>query len=380
MEKLLNSGLIELFENQKSGLVWIDRKQNVRYANTQAKKLMGSALGARLCDSALMRAAAETMAGCGPRTVGTPGAIAKSGIGARELQCRVINGLSREDAFILLQDSNATDPADDLDDLMHIIRTDLHVPLQRIEQALCVARDADSDGHSIDTLVNQVGELAQVARNLADLATVWAAGPMRSDDRIELMKLIQQAWAKVQPLAIDRNVKLRFRTPVPGNDLAALYGSELWLHRLFLECLESAVRASRFGSTLEILHRQQGSRATLVFRDCGAFASREMAADTIELQAGKTPYQTKSGSLRPSARERVSLKLCQHIVTMHGGQLREEDEDGLRNFLIELPTGAPHNQQHSQLDMAQAQQYARDLSELLARSRDRAGPGIKNPS
>jgi hypothetical protein len=56
-------------------------------------------------------------------------------------------------------------------------------------------------------------------------------------------------------------------------------------------------------------------------------------------------------------------------VTLHGGRLREEMEDGLRNFLIDLPTGAPHRSDSAQLDIAQAQRYARDLAALMARAR-----------
>jgi hypothetical protein len=61
-------------------------------------------------------------------------------------------------------------------------------------------------------------------------------------------------------------------------------------------------------------------------------------------------------------------------VSLHGGQLREEEEGGLRNFLIDLPTGAPHRNDHSQLDVAQAQQYARDLAALMSRARTHGMP------
>jgi CheY-like chemotaxis protein len=75
-----------------------------------------------------------------------------------------------------------------------------------------------------------------------------------------------------------------------------------------------------------------------------------------------------------SARDQIGLKLCRHIVSLHGGQLREEEEDGVRNFLIELPTGAPHRNDQSQLDVAQAQRYATDLAALMSRARTHGKP------
>ena len=38
---------------------------------------------------------------------------------------------------------------------------------------------------------------------------------------------------------------------------------------------------------------------------------------------------------------------------------------------VELPIGAPHRQEHTELDIAQAQIYARDLAALMTRSRKR---------
>ena len=79
---------------------------------------------------------------------------------------------------------------------------------------------------------------------------------------------------------------------------------------------------------------------------------------------------TEPAARRLRANDHIGLKLCQHIVSLHGGQLREENEDGLRNFLIDLPTGAPHrNTEQSQIDVAQAERYAADLAALIARAR-----------
>ena len=115
-------------------------------------------------------------------------------------------------------------------------------------------------------------------------------------------------------------------------------------------------------SGLDIDYRQLGPRALIVFRDCGAFAGA--SAGAVELGRDKTaPVQ------RPDASAQIGFKLCQHIVALHGGRLREEMEDGLRNFLIDLPTGAPHRNDAAQLDIAQAQHYARDLAALMARAR-----------
>ena len=58
----------------------------------------------------------------------------------------------------------------------------------------------------------------------------------------------------------------------------------------------------------------------------------------------------------------------------HGGLLREEkDADGLRNFLIDLPTGAPgRDVDVTALNAEQVQRYAADLAALMSRRRKAA--------
>ncbi len=364
----MHSSLAELLENMKSGLLWVQRDGVVRYANGTASVRTGLVPGRKLYDPDLSKAVAATVAGQAPRAVS---AIAASGTGHQagvptELNCRVLPGLARDDAFVLIADDGGDGSA--YDNLMQVIRSDLRDPLAATAKALQVARP-HGGGHETDALVDTVAELTRVLDKLVDMAELWGSGALFATDRIELWPLLQSVWAEIEPMAIDRSVKVRFRAQGDAGSLATLYGSEHWLRRVFLECLESAVRSGRPGVTLEIEHRQMGPRALIVFRDCGVFASRQ--SDAIELPHA-TPARGKAAPApRRDARDQIGFKLCQHIVSLHGGALREEDEDGVSHFLIDLPTGAPHRDDHTQLDIAQAQQYARDLAALMARARNR---------
>lgn len=356
----MHASLAELLENLKPGLLWVQRDGLVRYANADACARTGLAAGRKLYDPDLARAVAAAVVGQVPRTVS---AVAAGSGGPAQLACRVLPGLARDDAFVLID----AGPADgsSFDNLMQVIRSDLRDPLRQAAQAVTLAQQPDADHHALDALTDGVQELLRVLDKLVDLADLWGSGALLANDRIELWPLLQAVWAELEPVALQRQVKVRFRAHGEARDLATLYGSEHWLRRVFLECLESAVAGSRPGTTLEIEHRQMGPRALLVFRDCGVFARR--AADAVELKAGAGK---PAAVPRPGARDQIGFKLCQHIVALHGGQLREEEEDGLHNFLIDLPTGAPFHDDHTQLDIAQAQRYASDLAALMARARN----------
>lgn len=366
----MHATLSELLENLKTGMLWLSRDGLVRFANSQAVAKTRMNTGSRVQDPTLLNAVNGTVIEQTARTVLISGQPAGPGEPVPELRCKVLPGLSRDDAMVLVTDSADEHAAVGFDNLMMVIRSDLRDPLQALAQALVVARN-ERDAHALDALCDEVDGVAHVLTKLIDLAAVWGSESLIGNDRIELWPLLQQAWSKVEPLALARNLKARFTAQGPKTQLAAIYGSEHWLLRVFVECLEAAVRAARPGSTLEIEHRQMGPRALIVLRDSGAFVAAR--GDSTPMNSGAS-RGASTAAPRGTPRDLIGLKLCQQVIAQHGGQLREELDDGQRNFLIDLPTGAPFRNEASELDIAQAQVYARDLAALMARRRDGRAP------
>lgn len=357
----MHASLAELLESLKTGLLWVTRDATVRYANGLGITRTGLSPGRKLWDPELVRAVTAVVGAGSPRVVQAIG-VSQGGGPAPSLSCRVIPGLSRDDAFILIQ-SDGSEDGTAIDNLMQVIRCDLRDPLRHAHAAL-EAPGAQPVDPALQPARDSLRELLGALDTLLDLAGVWRSGALLANDRIELWPLLQRVWSDVEPLAQAQRVKVRFRAQVEAEDLATLYGSEPWLGRVLRECLEAAIRSSRPNTTLHIEHRQLGPRALIVFRDSGVFGAHD--AGTVPMTGaprGTTP--------RLPARDQVGLELCRHVLTMHGGQLREESEDGLRNFLIELPTGAPFRPDQAAIDVAQVQQYARDLAELMSRARHR---------
>jgi K+-sensing histidine kinase KdpD len=233
------------------------------------------------------------------------------------------------------------------DSLMQTIRLDLRDPLRAARAALSVARHAESQGGGqgdaleLEALFDRVDDLLQLADKLVDLASLWDGAALSTDDRIELWPTLQAVWTEVEPLALGRHVRVCFASDLADRDGATLYGSERWLRRVFVECLQGAVRWVQRGSQIEIEHLQEGARASIVIRDAQLFAAGGRGADA------------------------VGLTLCRHVLALHGGCLREQLEGRQRHLVIELPTGAPD----PRLAVAQARQHAHDLAQLMTRVR-----------
>ena len=264
----------------------------------------------------------------------------------------IIPGLEGDDAFVLIGGPADTDGSEPVDALMRAVRCDLRDPLRQAHAALEVAllAGAGPDGQALEleALLDRVAGLLEVADELVDLAHLWGGGEIKSDDRIELWTLLQQVWGEVEPLAMDRRVRVRFTTDTPSGELATLYGHARWIRRVFVDCLKSAVRLAPMGGEMEVAHRQDGATARIVLLDCAPF---------------------NPGAPGPGAAA-IGHQLCRHVLARHGGRLLEERDGERRHLVIELPTGAPHHNDEARMAIAQAQQYARDLAALRSRARD----------
>ena len=363
----MHSTLAELLENLKPGLLWVSRDGLVRYANGDAGARTGLAPGRRLYDPDMARTVSAVVTGREPRAVNAFGAPAQVGGAVPELKCRVIPGLSVDDAFVLIGNDPSADHGAAFQNLLHVVQHDLREPLAAAGKALHAAQAGAPDG--VDALCGSIDELLLTLNKLVDLASVWGSSALLANDRIEPWPLLLQVWGELHALAQSRSIKVRFLAQGATESLATIYGSEPWLRRVFVECLDSALRSARPGVTLVIEHVQLGPRARIVFRDSSVFAT--LSSDAVAMPS--PAKGTKPAARRLSANDQIGFKLCQHIVSLHGGQLREENEDGLRNFLIDLPTGAPHrNTAQGQIDVEQAQRYAADLATLMARARTAA--------
>jgi len=373
----MHSTLSELLENMKPGLLWVNRDGQVRYANADASARTGMSQGRRLFEPTLLRAVAEVIGGAPPVVVHFTGVPPDFGAVAPMLECRVLPGFSKDDAFVLIAPDPTKDKDIAFDNLMQVLKSDLGTPLRDAQARLAQVKESRArearEPTEIDELFDSMSELTSLLDRVADLAAIWGSGALLDNDRIELKELLMKAWGQAEPLAMTRGVTVVFKSSVPKDELPAMYGSETWLMKVFQECIGAAVRSTRAGGTLTIDHTQMGPRALIVFRDSGVFASSEPGAEALP-RSGR-----RERSLRgPQGRDYIGLRLARQIVALHGGALREENEDGVRNFIIDLPTGAPHRVEQSQLDIAQAQRYAADLAALMARARKRPAASPAN--
>lgn len=362
-----------IFSHLSGGLLWLGADGRIKYANARARQLAGLEVGQQLPDGTLKKAVAVIGSGRHDRPIDMEYLPAAGE--QRLLHAQAAPAMTPGDVFVFLDEAAPHGEPLALDNLMTVIRTDLTAPLERLERSLKALRDGHANATAAEEALGQAHVLVDTLKRMVDLSDLWSSDSLLANDRLEVWGLLQQAWQQTQAFAETRRVTVRLVNQIARDEMPVTYGSEFWVRRVVTESLQAALRSAQTGATIDIELRQMGPRVLIVFRNSGMWpAAARNAVMLNDAQARRPAQMRPRGGSTPAqlnAKDLIGLHLCERIIRLHGGLLREEiDELGLRNFLIDLPTGAPGRElNEAAMDAAQAQRYAADLSALMARRR-----------
>lgn len=357
----MNEAFKQLFDQVKSGVIWVQRNGVVRYANKAAVQLTPVLLGQPLMDPVADR----TVKAAGQDMLKLPFHFE---VNTQEdhpdtVRAVVINAPVGSDLMVVLNNvSEERWYSQALENLIGYIEAEMAQPIELLAQQLPrVAQVVQSSGSTdeLSALVSQASELSTKLNKLRDLVSVFGESAIQRDERILLPDLLKKAIKEVMPQAQARNVTLA--TAGLDVELPPVYGSEHWLAKAVSEYLEHSIRSAQRGGLIELSIHAVGTRVMVRARNQGLFVSNH------ERRSAFVPFGVGDGPVKDTARQGIGLALSQRILEQHGGSVRIEDDFDAVDFVLEVPAGAPASQD-AQLSVEQAQRYARDMSQLLARS------------
>lgn len=357
----MNEAFRLLFDQVSSGVIWVQRNGIVRYANKAAVQMTPVMLGQPLMDPVAER----TVKAAGQNMLQLPFQFELTTQEAHPdtIRAAVIDAPVGSDLMVVLNNvSQERWYAHALENLMGYIEAEMAQPIEalagQLSQLAPLLRQQGGASELAPLTADAVALSARLGK-LRDLVSVFGEGAMRRDDRILLSDLLSQALSEVTPRARARNITLSAQ----GLDgaLPTVYGSAHWLSKAMAEYLEQSIRSAQPGGVIELAVKATGTRVLVRARNRGLFVSHH------ERRSAFVPFGVGDSPKPEEARQSIGLALSQRILALHGGSVRIEDEFGAVDFVLELPAGAPSTQD-AQLSVEQAHRYARDMSELLARS------------
>ena len=357
----MNEAFRQLFDQVKSGVVWVQRNGIVRYANKAAVQLTPVMLGQVMMDPVAER----TVKAAGQDMLKLPFQFELTTQEAHpdSIRAVVIGAPVGNDLMVILNNvSEERWYSQALENLIGYIEAEMAHPIEALAQKLPkIAQLVQQQGATAELtqLVSEATTLSTKLSKLRDLVSVFGESAIQRDERIMLPTLVKQAIAEVLPQAQARNVTLA--TVGLDADLPTVYGSAHWLSKAMSEYLEQSIRSAQPGGLIELTIQATGTRVMVRARNQGLFVSNH------ERRGAFVPFGVGDSAKAADHRRGIGLALSQRILEQHGGTVRIEDEFDSVDFVLEIPAGAPASQD-AQLSVEQAQRYARDMSQLLARS------------
>jgi len=216
-------------------------------------------------------------------------------------------------------------------DAAHELRAPVALMRNRLELARGSERDPERDGRVLDATLRDIDRLAGTIKAMLQLAHSEAGLDREQLSKVSIRGSLEAIVDFFEPLALDADVGLRL---VPSDD-GFVHGDATWLHQLFANIVDNAIKFTPPGGQVLILVDPGPVEVVVVVEDTGVGVP-EGEADRIfeSFHRAETGLSRKGSGL--------GLPLSREIARAHGGDvtLGQNEAEGSR-FLVSLPVGGP---------------------------------------
>ncbi|HEX5355503.1 MAG TPA: hypothetical protein VFW93_04770, partial [Aquabacterium sp.] len=265
----MNEAFRLLFDQVKSGVVWVQRDGVVRYANKAAVQMTPVMLGRPMMDPVAER----TVQAASQGMLKLPFAFELTTQEAHPdaIRAVVIDAPVGHDLMVVLNNvSQERWYSQALENLIGYIEAEMAQPIDMLYQKLPrTAQLVQQQGAAVDlkSLVQEAAALSIKLGKLRDLVSVFGESAIQRDERIMVTELIHKAMAEVMPQAKARNITLSLADP--EQEMPAVYGSSHWLGKAMSEYLEQSIRSAQSGGLIELSVQTVGSHVMVRARNQG---------------------------------------------------------------------------------------------------------------
>jgi heavy metal sensor kinase len=213
-------------------------------------------------------------------------------------------------------------------DAAHQLRTPLAALQSQIDVTLAKERPAAEYQKVLEDLLAQVGALSDTVNAMLRLAQSEGGLDTRHLVPVEIGPLLEEVVDFFAPLAEEHKLELELRSRVEG----AVEGDPGWLHQLFANLIDNAIRYTPEGGRVEVSAEGGEDVVRVRVRDTGvgiAEADRERVFARFE-RAGESPGERAGLGL--------GLTLAREIARAHGGSVDVESHPERGSvFTVRLP-------------------------------------------
>jgi heavy metal sensor kinase len=216
-----------------------------------------------------------------------------------------------------------------LSDASHELRTPVAALRSMIDVALDQPRSAANDLTLLRDLEAQTERLGHLITDLLTLARGDEGQIHFEQERVRLDQLVKDVAIALEPLAQEREILLEVQSQTP----VFVLGDEARLMQVIMNVLDNALAYTGKGGQVTLQVETRGAEALIGIRDTGIGIPAEHLPHVFERF-----YRVETARSRKTGGSGLGLAICQWIVSLHGGSISVQSQEGQGSlFTISLP-------------------------------------------
>ena len=191
---------------------------------------------------------------------------------------------------------------------------ELRTPLALMQVQLDLYNSATHPGNDADTLqtikmvTEQNDKLNRMVKTLLDMSELQTVG---RDDKIILDAIVEEVLADLEPLAVEKNIKL-----IGKCEDATMIGSDILIYRLVYNLVENAIKYNHPLGQVTVTAYQRNKHVYLSVEDTGCGIPKELRERVFE-----PFFRVDKSRSRELGGVGLGLALVREIVRVHDGSI-----------------------------------------------------------
>ena len=191
---------------------------------------------------------------------------------------------------------------------------ELRTPLALMQVQLDLYNSASHPGNDADTLqtikmvTEQNDKLNRMVKTLLDMSELQAVG---RDDKIILDAIVEEVLADLEPLAVEKNIKL-----IGKCEDATMIGSDILIYRLVYNLVENAIKYNHPLGQVTVTAYQRNKHVYLSVEDTGSGIPKELRERVFE-----PFFRVDKSRSRELGGVGLGLAFVREIVRVHDGSI-----------------------------------------------------------
>lgn len=191
---------------------------------------------------------------------------------------------------------------------------ELRTPLALMQVQLDLYNSASHPGNDADTLqtikmvTEQTDKLNRMVKTLLDMSELQTVG---RDDKIILDAIVEEVLADLEPLAVEKNIKM-----IGKCEDAIMIGSDILIYRLVYNLVENAIKYNHPLGQVTVTAYQRNKHVYLSVEDTGSGIPKELRERVFE-----PFFRVDKSRSRELGGVGLGLAFVREIVRVHDGSI-----------------------------------------------------------